>query len=340
MAAVLRRGFLLPASLGLGLVAVVMGVRSSAASPRSGVEEVTDSASGTGPLALPPFELVDHTSGLRRSALLHTDIPERERVSVLRYSVQPGDTAWSIAEKFDLAPETILWGNEGLSTEAASLQIGLELKILPVDGVLHTVQEGDTLEQLQAVYQVPAEAILEFPGNGLAGHEGVELVAGQELIIPGASKAVAWVEPGPPVLAGLGRRSPGFYSGPLVYVGTGYFQWPVSPVRITQSYWSGHPAIDIDTYFRQPVFASDSGTVIFSNWDSTGYGNLVIIDHGNGLWSYYAHNEANLVRPGDGVLQGQQIAESGSTGNSTGDHLDFRIRLAEGGFLNPLDYLP
>ena len=340
MALVLGRGFLLPASLGLGLAAVVMGVRSSAASPRAAVEDRAATISGTEPLALPPFELVDNALGIRRSALAHTDIPERERASVLSYSVQPGDTAWSIAEKFDLQPETILWGNDGLSAEAGSLQIGQELKILPVDGLLHTVQEGDTLARLQALYGIPAEAILEFPGNGLTAHAAVDLIPGQELIVPGAAKAVAWVEPGPRVLAGLGRRSPGFYSGPLVNFGTGYFQWPVSPIRITQSYWSGHPAIDIDTYFRQPVFASDSGTVIFSKWDSTGYGNLVIIDHGNGLWSYYAHNEANLVRPGDGVLQGQQIAESGSTGNSTGDHLDFRIRLAEGGFLNPIDYLP
>jgi len=291
-------------------------------------------------VALPFFEPATPVPDIRRTSLLHTDIPQRPRMNVLTYVVQRGDTAWSIAEDFGLQPETILWGNEGLSTEAGSLQVGQELKILPVDGVLYTVQKGDTLDRLQAIHGVPAEAIVEFPGNGLSGHEDFDLIPGQELVLPGASKAVAWVEPGPQVLAGLGRRSPGFYSGPLVYVGTGFFQWPVSPIAITQTYWSGHPAIDLDTYLGQPVFASDSGTVIFSDWDSTGYGNLVIIDHGNGYWSYYAHNDANLVRAGDGVLQGQQIAESGSTGNSTGEHLDFRIRLAEGGFLNPLDFLP
>jgi murein DD-endopeptidase MepM/ murein hydrolase activator NlpD len=330
-------------TVGVTLVLLVVGfvvretgaaVPSADASPADGVSEAA------GQLALPRFERQGEASQIHRLALLHTEVPERPRVSVLRYSVQLGDTAWSIADQFGLKPETLLWGNEGLSSEAGSLQIGREINILPVDGVLHTVKDGETLESLQAFYDVPAEAILEFPGNGLASHENADLLPGQELIIPGASKAVAWVEPGPRVLAGQGRRSPGFYSGPLVYVGTGYFQWPVSPVRITQSYWSGHPAIDLDTYFRQPIFASDSGTVIYSKWDTSGYGNLIIVDHGNGLWTYYAHNEANLVRPGDGVLQGQQIAESGSTGNSTGDHLDFRIRLAEGGFLNPLDYLP
>ncbi|HEY5574452.1 MAG TPA: M23 family metallopeptidase, partial [Anaerolineales bacterium] len=90
----------------------------------------------------------------------------------------------------------------------------------------------------------------------------------------------------------------------------------------------------------QPVFASDAGTVIFSGWSEWGYGNLVIIDHGNGFWTYYAHNAFNLVEAGQGVLQGQQIAESGSTGNSTGEHVDFRIRVDGGSFLNPLDFLP
>ena len=332
---------LAPAGLAVGLLAVAFVARtgSDKALPEAEKAVGPESASSA-TLELPAYTIPVNALVVHRLARLHTDVPERPRLSLLMYSVQIGDTAWSIAEKFDLQPETILWGNEGLSTEAGSLQIGRELNILPVDGVLHTVQEGETLEYLQALYDVPAEAILEFPGNGLAAHEEVDLIPGQALIIPGASEAVAWQEPGPRVLAGQGRRSPGFYSGPLVYVGTGYFQWPVSPIRITQSYWSGHPAIDLDTYFRQPVFASDSGTVIYSKWDPTGYGNLVIVDHGNGLWSYYAHNEANLVRPGDGVLQGQQIAESGSTGNSTGVHLDFRIRLAEGGFLNPLDYLP
>lgn len=86
-------------------------------------------------------------------------------------------------------------------------------------------------------------------------------------------------------------------------------------------------------------FASDTGTVAFSGWDDTGYGNLVIIDHGNGYRTYYAHNEANLVSPGQVVMQGQQVAESGSTGNPTGNHLDFRI-LYGGSFFSPLEYLP
>lgn len=102
---------------------------------------------------------------------------------------------------------------------------------------------------------------------------------------------------------------------------------------------AGHPGLDLATDFRQPIFASDSGTVVFSGWDNTGYGVMVIIDHGNGYQTYYSHNEANLVSAGQTVAKGQQIAESGNTGNSTGNHVDFRI-LLNGTFLNPLGYLP
>ena len=133
--------------------------------------------------------------------------------------------------------------------------------------------------------------------------------------------------------------SGGKYSGNLPNLGTGTFIWPLAPpYTLTQEYWGGHPAIDIDTYFRQPIFASDSGMVVFSGWDDTGYGSMVIIDHGNGYQTYYSHNEANLVSAGQTVAKGQQIAESGSTGNSTGEHLDFRL-LLNGVFLNPLGYL-
>lgn len=288
---------------------------------------------------LAPYRFEEQTGVVVRRSLLRTERPDRPRFEVVEYTVQEGDTPWSIGEEFGVRPETILWGNPWLSARSGDLSIGITLKILPVDGVLHKVQEGETLDSIAALYSANAEEIREYPGNGLAGGD-VTIEVGQELIVPGGTKAVAWVDPGPPVVAGLGRRSPGLYSGPLVQVGSGYFAWPVSPVRITQNFWDGHPAIDIDTYFRQPVFASDSGTVIFSAWSSTGYGNLVIIDHGNGFWTYYAHNEANLVRAGQGVGQGQQIAESGSTGNSSGDHLHFGIRLESGGWVNPLNFLP
>jgi murein DD-endopeptidase MepM/ murein hydrolase activator NlpD len=124
-------------------------------------------------------------------------------------------------------------------------------------------------------------------------------------------------------------------------MGSGTFIWPVAPpIVINQEFWSAHPAIDIDIYSRQPIYAADSGTVIYADWSQAGYGNLVIIDHGNDFWTYYAHNETIIVYAGQGVLQGQQISEGGTTGNSTGNHLDFRVRYKAGSFHNPWLYLP
>lgn len=289
---------------------------------------------------LPSLPLSAEKEAIGRLAQLSTYRPERPRFKIFHYKVQKGDSALSIAKKFNIQPETILWGNEGLSVNASALKIGTELNILPVDGTLHTVREGDTLERLQQQHGISVEEIVNFIGNDFKGVIPKELTPGDQIIVPGGKRPIVWQEPGPVIIPGKGRESPGYYAGQLVNKGTGYFSWPVSPIVITQTYWSGHPAIDIDTYPRQPIFASDSGTVIFSGWDQFGFGNLVIIDHGNGYWTYYGHNTANLVRVGQGVVRGQQIAESGSTGNSTGDHIDFRIRLSGGGFLNPANFLP
>lgn len=292
-------------------------------------------------IPLPPLSPTSPVNGIRRLASLHTQIPKRPNYKIAQYTVEAGDSAWSIAQQFNLRPESILWGNNWISAEAGSLQIGTVLNILPVDGVLHIVSEGDTLERIQLLYGTPIEDIVAYPGNNFPLEPPYELTPGQKIIVPGGQGQVVWQEPGPKVVAGMGRKSPGLYDGPLVYMGTGYFIWPIAPpIIITQNYWGAHPALDMGTYYRQPVFASDAGTVIFSGWSEWGYGNLVIIDHGNGFWTYYAHNAFNLVEAGQGVLQGQQIAESGSTGNSTGEHVDFRIRVDGGSFLNPLDFLP
>lgn len=314
-------------------------VLGAPALPRTQAAETPLVATPTIPL--PPLSLASPINGTPRFANLHTEIPERPNYKIVQYTVQSGDTAWSIAQQFSLRPESILWGNNWISGEAGSLQIGTVLNILPVDGVLHTVSEGDTLERIQRLYGTPIEDIVAYPGNNFPLEPPFELSPGQKIIVPDGQGQVVWQEPGPKVVAGLGRKSPGLYDGPLVYLGTGYFIWPIAPpIVITQNYWGAHPALDMGTYYRQPVFASDMGTVIFSGWSEWGYGNLVIIDHGNGFWTYYAHNAFNLVDAGQGVLQGQQIAESGSTGNSTGEHVDFRIRVDGGSFLNPLDFLP
>ena len=272
--------------------------------------------------------------GIPRQIKLKTRFQDDVSYEIIEYTAQSGDSLWSIAKRFDLQPETILWGNEWLSSVGV-LQIGDTLSILPIDGVLHTVKDGDTSETLERLHGTPAQEIFEYFGNGFDLTQPPELKVGQQIIVPNGTSPIIWSEAQPPAVETTTTSSSKYPN-----LGTGYFVWPVAPpYLLTQEYWGGHPAIDINTYFRQPIFASDSGTVAFSGWNDTGYGNLVIIDHGNGYRTYYAHNEANLVSAGQTVVQGQQIAESGSTGNSTGEHLDFRIFYG-GSFFNPLEYLP
>jgi LysM repeat protein len=320
----------------VGIVVFVVSVRSART-----ISPATLSAEPTVQALLPPLNTNPPVSfqedGIRRSIQLKTKLTEEPGYKITEYIVKRGASPWSIAQKFDLKPETILWGNPKLNAAAGSLKAGDRLSILPVDGVLHIAEEGDTLEKLASLHGTPVQEILEYLGNDFDLTQQPQLTLGQQVIIPDGTSPIVWSEAQIPAVAQTGSGTG--LSGSAPNLGTGYFSWPLNGYSLTQEYWSGHPGIDLATSFRQPVFASDSGTVVFSGWDDTGYGYFIIIDHGNGYKTTYGHNEANLVLVGQTVVQGQQIAESGNTGNSTGNHLDFRI-LYGGTFVNPLDYLP
>jgi hypothetical protein len=264
----------------------------------------------------------------------------RPPIQIMTYTVQGGDTPSSIAAHFKLRPETILWGNPGLSADAGSLQVGQVLYILPVDGVLHTVTPSDTLVSIQQMHGAALEDIVTLADNRFNPTGPYNIRSGEWVIVPHGTGGTEWQAPGPRLVAGQGRYSPGYYTGPLANTGTNQFIWPAPSKSLSQEYWAGHPALDIPLPPGTPIVAADSGTVIFSGWDDSGYGNLIIVDHGNGYWTYYAHNSELLVLAGEGVTQGQLIALSGSTGRSTGPHLDFRIRLNGDAFLDPVTLLP
>lgn len=126
---------------------------------------------------------------------------------------------------------------------------------------------------------------------------------------------------------------------------TGSFSWPLSGYISSYYGWrtifgavDWHSGIDIVAPYGSPISAADGGTVIYSGWRGS-YGNLVIIDHGMGVHSYYAHCSSLLVSVGAQVYKGQQVALVGSTGRSTGNHLHFEVRINNSD-VNPLSYLP
>ena len=255
------------------------------------------------------------------------------------YVVEQGDAPASIAERFGINTETILGGNPQLTNEASALQTGTELVILPIDGVLHNVQRGDTLESLSQQYGVPVEDIIAYESNNL--EFPYRLYEETQIMIPGAIPDVGFVW-NPPSLASIsGNNSADIGGGNARFAvqGTGFHQWPIAARRISQGYWYGHQAIDVSASEGTAVVASDRGTVTWASWNVYCYGNLVVINHGNGYETFYAHLSSIGVTPGQIVEKGQYIGASGNTGCSSGPHLHYEIRFNTGRD-NPLSYLP
>lgn len=243
---------------------------------------------------------------------------------IITYTVQPNDTPIGIADQFGIKPETLLGGNAFLSEEASALQAGSSLVILPVDGVLHDVGEGDTLERVASLYGVSEEDIIAYEPNNL--EFPYRLYPGTQIMVPGGVRDVwFWTAPQLPTSRPSTSDSTGTGIAPQIQ-GTGTFIWPVGFRRITQHYWYGHPAIDIGVPEGTPVVASDTGTVTWAGWNVYGYGNLIVVNHGNGYETYYGHLSGINVVPGQVVYQGNQIGNSGNTGRSSGPHLHLEIR--------------
>lgn len=297
---------------------------------------------------LPTFEALDDRSsstGIDRYSNLHTVIPNRPNTIVSQYTVDLGDSVFEIAARFNLKPESVLWANyEQLNDNPDLLSLGMNLNIPPVDGVLHIWKEGDSLDALAAQYQVKAEDILAWSGNQIDLVDP-QIPAGTLIMIPGGKREYRqWIIPTIPrgragvsqALYGSGACE-GSFEGAY---GSGAFIWPAgNHVLSGNDYWDGHLAIDIAAGEGAPIYAADSGVVVFAGWATGGYGNMVMIDHGNGYQTLYAHLSSVRVRCGQSVSQGSTIGIGGSTGNSTGPHLHFEVRYL-GGFVNPWYVLP
>lgn len=342
---------LLTLAVGWGLRALYLAVEVRPALP--GIQLATPfPAAATVVPELKPFNPSAEQSLLSRRASLHTDAPSQLRQEVITYTVQAGDTLFGIAEKFGLRPETMLWSNQFvLGDNPHNLHPGQVLNILPVDGAYHRWSSGDSLNAVASFYGVVPEDIINFPGNKLdpetlGDWANPNIPPGTWLVIPGGQREfVNWSAPvipleDPTIARVLGPGACEKVAGGVI--GKGVFVWPVNSHFLTGFDYNpqaNHPAVDLAGEEGDPVYASDSGVVVYAGWNDWGYGYMVVINHGNGWQSLYAHLSSYLVVCGQNVFQGNQIGAVGATGNASGPHLHFEL-MFNGVKVNPLDYLP
>jgi len=263
-------------------------------------------------------------------------------VETRQYEVVQGDSLWSISRKENIPLDDLIKANPQLKSEH-ELALGEILNLNEIKPLLNvklvkkvTYEESipyktetirdDSLWTWDQVIKQPGEKGSKEIAAEVTFKNGIkveETVLGEKVIKEPVNRIVA-----------RGTKAE------VAFRGSGRFLWPIVG-QITSPYgWRGrefHAGIDICQSKGAPVRASNSGTVTFAGWRG-GYGNLVIINHGGGIETYYAHNSSLLVSVGQQVEKSQQIATVGSTGRSTGPHVHFEIRV-NGSPVNPMEYL-
>lgn len=283
-------------------------------------------------------------------------VPTRTKTEM--YTVESGDTISTIARRFGVNVGTILWANN--LTARSTIRPGSSLKIPPVSGVLHTVKKGDTLQKIATAYKVAPDQITGF--NRLS--DDATLSIGEELMIPDGippeintpiairKPATSNIRPDVPI-ARIANKAVDVYQEltgkqdtrekptdvkEAEEVKTTKLLWPTRQRIINQYYGWKHTGLDIEGDYVDPVYASADGVVEVSGWNSGGYGLQIVINHGNGTKTRYAHNSKMYVKVGDEVKRGQVIAMVGTTGRSTGTHLHYEVYI-NNKRVNPLPYI-
>lgn len=244
----------------------------------------------------------------------------QNRIENITHEVQPGETLSVIAYRYGLEVSSIRYANTNLGN-IDYLKVGQELTIPPRDGLFVKIGSGDSLVALVDEYDGNVDETRAF--NGV--DEGESLVSGEELFVVGGKPKVVAAAP---VYTSYSTSKPAVLQYNIPPNAEGWIR--PTQGNITQGYHGGHLAYDIADRSQPPVLAAASGTVVKAEsggWGG-GYGNHIIIDHGNGYRTLYAHNAVLYVNVGDYVQQGQVIAKMGNTGRvygATGIHLHFEI---------------
>ncbi len=299
-----------------------------------------------------PFDL--SAFGIPRQADMHTNVPERPRQEIITYTVQKGDTISGIADKYGLQPKSVFAANyDILQDDPHNLQPNQQLKILPIDGVYWEWLGGIPFGQWAAYFAVKPEDIINYPANHLDASavgdpQNANIKVNTYLIIPGGQYqyhtpgqiplGITRSNPASAQVAGSGACPP--ISGGAI--GTGTFVYPTDRHYLSGYDYStktNHLGIDLAANLGDNIYAADGGVVVYAGANSYGYGNMVMIDHGTGFQSLYAHLSAIFVQCGNNVTQGEVIGAAGMTGHASGPHLHFEVRTATA-VINPWDVLP
>lgn len=324
------------------------GIKAASTAGAGG--EYTPTPEAASPMFVPAIR-EQEIDAIGRELELHTNLPSRPRFEFVEYTVQKNDSLYGIADKFNLRAPSIVWSNPKVIYDPHVIQPGLVIQIPPEDGAVYEWHAGDGLNKVSEYFKVTPETIINWPTNGLnpdtiGDYAKPNIEPGTMLFIPGGrgeslSGGLQKIDRTDPAVAK--SYGPG-YCGAItsgIVAPSVSFIWPTSSHYIGGYVYDpevGHAAIDIVEHLGAPIYASNTGVVVFAGWNNAGYGNLVVIDHGHGWQSYYAHLDTYSVGCGQNVNQGEQIGTMGTTGNSSGPHLHFEIRSDEYGKVNPTDY--
>ncbi len=267
------------------------------------------------------------------------------------YTIELGDTPSSIAAKNGMTLESLTELNpniENICFVGVKVNVTKEQSFLPVS---YCMEKVSTSNIAYSSVSVDDNTITKGDQEiAVAGEDGVLETTEEVVYIDGDIQSRRTVNTAvikEPVTEEIhvGTKEPvqyayypnTEYTGAIENLGTGTFNRPVNTGYVSCQFSSWHHGVDIATDYGTPIYAADDGTVIISGWHGS-YGNYVMIDHGNGYVTLYAHASALNVEAGTQVTKGTQIAEVGSTGYSFGNHVHFEIR-QNGAYTNPLNYI-
>ena len=323
-------------------------VKANAVSSQGGTAATAQPPS----LASLPIDL--SAFGIPRQADIHTNVPERPRQDITTYVVEKGDTVSGIADKYGLQPKTIFAANyDILQDDPHNLLPGQKLRILPVDGVYWEWLGGIPFGQWASYFGVKPEDIINYPANHLDAKavgdpQNANIKVNTFLVVPNGQYqyhtpgqvplGITRTNPASAQVAGDGACPP--ISGGAI--GTGTFVYPTDRHYLSGFDYStktNHLGIDLAANLGDNIYAADGGVVVYAGANSYGYGNMIMVDHGTGFQTLYAHLSAIFVQCDQNVTQGQVIGAAGMTGHASGPHLHFEVRTASA-VINPWDVLP